>query len=81
MDSAINNHAAESANLQLRLVSDLHLFSRRSRAGDYLPAIHRAADEADLFVLAGDIFDYKWAHQPCSESFAEQARSGSIAQH
>ncbi|MFT4550826.1 MAG: UDP-2,3-diacylglucosamine pyrophosphatase LpxH [Verrucomicrobiales bacterium] len=59
---------------QLRLVSDLHLFSRRSRADEYLPAIQNAAAEADLFVLAGDTFDYKWAHQPCAESFADQAR-------
>ncbi len=59
---------------RLRLVSDLHLFSRRSRADDYLPAIRAAAAEADLFVLAGDTFDFKWAHQPCAESFADQAR-------
>ena len=59
----------------LRLVSDLHLFSRRSRAEDYLPHMQRAASEADLFVLAGDTFDYKWAHQPCAESFANQAQN------
>lgn len=59
---------------RLRLVSDLHLFSRRSRADVFLPEMRKAAAEADLFVLAGDTFDYKWAHQPCAESFADQAR-------
>ena len=59
----------------VRLVSDLHLFAQRSRGDEQLPAIHRAASAADLFVLAGDTFDFKWAHQPCAESFAEDARN------
>ena len=63
-----------SGRLQLRLVADLHLFSRRSRAEEYLPSIRTAAGEADLFVLAGDTFDYKWAYQRCAESFADHAR-------
>ena len=59
---------------RLRFVSDLHLFSQRSRAEDHVPAMRRAAEEADLFVLAGDTFDYKWAHQPCPDSFAGAAK-------
>ncbi len=41
-------------------VSDLHLFSRRSRAGEHLPALRAAARKADTFVLGGDIFDFRW---------------------
>ena len=58
---------------RLRLVSDLHLFSRRSHADKHLPEIQEAAEEADLFVLAGDTFDLKWAHTPTIESFANHA--------
>lgn len=60
---------------RLRLVSDLHLFSRRSQADEYLPQIKNAALGADLFVLAGDTFDFKWAHQPCEDSFANHAKN------
>jgi UDP-2,3-diacylglucosamine pyrophosphatase LpxH len=66
--------ASSPGGVRLRLVSDLHLFSRRSQAEGYLPEIRSAASEADLFVLAGDTFDYKWAHQPCAESFADHAK-------
>lgn len=66
--------SAPTSRRRLRLVSDLHLFSRRSRAQALLPRMHRAAAEADLFVLAGDTFDYKWAHHPCPDSFAAHAR-------
>ena len=72
VNSPLTDHPP--TRVRLRVVSDLHLFSRRSQAEDYLPAIRAAADEADLFVLAGDTFDYKWAHQPCAESFADHAK-------
>lgn len=67
--------AVSDTNTRLRLVSDLHLFSRRSRAEDHLPAIRLATAEADLFVLAGDTFDYKWAYHPCADSFANEAKN------
>lgn len=67
--------AADPSPLRLRLVSDLHLFSRRSRAEEYLPEMRAAASQADLFVLAGDTFDYKWAHHRCAESFASHAKN------
>lgn len=41
-------------------VSDLHLFTRRSRAADYEPALREAASRAEIFVLGGDIFDFGW---------------------
>jgi UDP-2,3-diacylglucosamine pyrophosphatase LpxH len=42
-------------------VSDLHLFANRSRGDAHLERIRIAADEADYFVLGGDIFDFKWS--------------------
>ena len=42
-------------------VSDLHLFSHHSRYNDYLRQIHRTAAEVEVFVLNGDIFDFKWS--------------------
>jgi UDP-2,3-diacylglucosamine hydrolase len=45
-------------------VSDLHLFSRRSLAPQYDPAIRNAAAEASTFVLGGDIFDFRWSMLP-----------------
>lgn len=45
-------------------VSDLHLFSRRSRAERHAQAIHAAASKAHTFVLGGDIFDFRWTTLP-----------------
>ena len=42
-------------------VSDLHLFSRRSQADKYRAQLHATAREADVFVLGGDIFDFRWS--------------------
>jgi UDP-2,3-diacylglucosamine pyrophosphatase LpxH len=42
-------------------VSDLHLFSHHSEAARYDAAIHRAAGRASVFVLGGDIFDFRWS--------------------
>jgi UDP-2,3-diacylglucosamine pyrophosphatase LpxH len=42
-------------------VSDLHLFANRSNAHRYLEEIARAASHAEVFVLGGDIFDFRWA--------------------
>ena len=45
-------------------VSDLHLLANRSNAHRYLEQIARAASQADVFVLGGDIFDFRWARIP-----------------
>ncbi len=74
MDQAPQITGFPNPKISLRLVSDLHLFSRRSRADAFLPQIHAAAATADLFVLAGDTFDFKWAHQPTAASFADHAQ-------
>ena len=45
-------------------VSDLHLFANRSNAHRYLEQIARTASHAEVFVLGGDTFDFRWAHIP-----------------
>ncbi|MHC4561436.1 MAG: metallophosphoesterase family protein [Planctomycetota bacterium] len=42
------------------VVSDLHLFTHRSDAADYVRAISSAANGADFLVLNGDIVDFHW---------------------
>jgi UDP-2,3-diacylglucosamine pyrophosphatase LpxH len=42
-------------------VSDLHLFSRRSRREMYLDTFQAAVDQAACLVLGGDIFDFRWS--------------------
>ncbi len=56
-----------------RSLSDLHLLTRRSTAEQYLPAIEAAADDADLFVLNGDIFDFKWSTEVSVGASVERA--------
>jgi len=49
-------------NLQsVAIVSDLHLFCRRSEAHHHVDSIRIAASESDVFVLNGDIFDFRWS--------------------
>ena len=43
-------------------ISDLHLFSHHSRSERYFDRIHQTAQQAQVFVLNGDIFDFKWSH-------------------
>ncbi len=45
-------------------VSDLHLFANRSNAHRYLEEIAQAASHAGVFVLGGDIFDFRWSLLP-----------------
>ena len=42
-------------------VSDLHLFSGRSLAPRHEVALHTAAARSRIFVLGGDIFDFRWS--------------------
>jgi len=46
---------------EVYVVSDLHMYCRRSQWQSHLPDMHRAASEADLFVFNGDTFDFKWS--------------------
>lgn len=45
-------------------VADLHLLANRSDAHRYLDEIVRSASHAEVFVLGGDIFDFRWSRFP-----------------
>ncbi len=45
-------------------LSDLHLFSKRSRGDAYFRQIRETAEHAHTLVLGGDIFDFKWSTRP-----------------
>ncbi len=55
------------------VVSDLHLFTRRSHAETLQPHIDEAMVWADFVVLNGDIFDFKWSVLPSVEETVEAA--------
>ena len=46
------------------VISDLHLFSRRSRAEELLAGIKGEMIAADILVLNGDVFDFRWSALP-----------------
>ncbi len=54
-------------------LSDLHLFSRRTDFGRYEATLERAADRADMVVLGGDIFDFKWSCYRSLDATIEKA--------
>lgn len=54
-------------------VSDLHLFSRRSLAAQHEQALHAAASRARMFILGGDIFDFRWSTLDSTEATVEAA--------
>ncbi len=43
------------------VVSDLHLFAKRSIGFDRIAALNKDLKELDVLVLNGDIFDFKWS--------------------
>ncbi|MCB0353837.1 MAG: metallophosphoesterase [Bdellovibrionales bacterium] len=46
------------------VISDLHYFSTRSNAEKRLDEVHEAIQNADICVLNGDIFDFRWTRLP-----------------
>jgi UDP-2,3-diacylglucosamine hydrolase len=46
------------------VVSDLHMFSRRSDFKNHEGAIFEHAAKADIFILNGDTFDFRWTTLP-----------------
>lgn len=56
------------------VISDLHMFSRRSRVADHLGEIRDKARSSRTLVLAGDIVDFKW-----SELGSVEATAGATA--
>lgn len=56
------NFTPKQPSLKGVFVSDLHVFSGRS-VGESLPnQLPKAFPDANLLVLGGDIFDFKWSH-------------------
>ncbi|MFW6152535.1 MAG: metallophosphoesterase [Verrucomicrobiota bacterium] len=43
------------------VVSDLHLFTNRTTVHEHMPEIGVAADESEVFIFNGDIFDFQWS--------------------
>ena len=43
------------------IISDLHLFSHRSRAHKHMPKVVETARRSEALFLNGDIFDFKWS--------------------
>jgi UDP-2,3-diacylglucosamine pyrophosphatase LpxH len=64
---------SNSTTYRLATVSDLHLFCPRSRADRYQLTMRAAAQESDVFVLNGDIFDFRWSTMPSPERTVEAA--------
>ena len=56
-------------------ISDLHLFSHHSRPERYFAQIDETVRGARLFVLNGDIFDFKWSEH------GGFSRSVEVAEH
>ncbi len=54
-------------------VSDLHLFSRRSLALSHTEALQATASRARMFVLGGDIFDFRWSTLDSTDATAKAA--------
>lgn len=46
------------------VVSDLHLFSRRSAGERLFAQLEAATADTDTLVLNGDTFDFRWSHLP-----------------
>lgn len=55
------------------VVSDLHMFCRRSQWEKHLQTIHDAAAVADLFIFNGDSVDFKWSCLPTVRETVEAA--------
>lgn len=55
------------------VVSDLHMFCRRSQCRHLLDTIHEVAKAADLFVFNGDTFDFKWTMLDSVEETVQKA--------
>ncbi|MFT6238355.1 MAG: UDP-2,3-diacylglucosamine hydrolase [Akkermansiaceae bacterium] len=46
------------------VISDLHLFSERSRGDDLVQNLHPKLQKSQLLVLNGDTFDFRWSTLP-----------------
>lgn len=55
------------------VISDLHLFSRRSDGAKFWDRIDDVRGEAEILVLNGDTFDFRWSH------FSEESKATAAA--
>ena len=55
------------------VVSDLHLFARRSDGAEKMRALMPRLGSASLLVLNGDIFDFRWSTLRSDEATVEGA--------
>lgn len=55
------------------VLSDLHLFARRSEGERWEDDIARAAGTGEFLVLNGDIFDFRWSTLPSVEATLDAA--------
>lgn len=55
------------------VVSDLHLFSRRSDGEQYFQKLEPELSASDALVLNGDTFDFRWSHHPTEIDSIEAA--------
>lgn len=55
------------------VVSDLHMFSKRSDFKTHESAIFEHAAKADIFVLNGDTFDFRWTTLPTIDQTVYEA--------
>ena len=67
MDKLASHHVRGLA------VSDLHLFAHRSAGPEYFESLQSQLAAADLLVLNGDIFDFRWSTLPSFEVTAARA--------
>jgi UDP-2,3-diacylglucosamine hydrolase len=49
------------------------LFCKRSEADFHMPAIHKAAEKANYFILNGDTFDFRWSTLESTEATVREA--------
>jgi UDP-2,3-diacylglucosamine pyrophosphatase LpxH len=69
----IDTLSRENSTASAYVVSDLHMFCKRSEADFHMPAIHKAAEKADYFVLNGDTFDFRWSTLESTEATIREA--------
>ena len=55
------------------VVSDLHLYSDRSRAESFISELDKWVSTCDYLVLNGDSFDFAWTNRPTLAEVIKQA--------
>jgi len=55
------------------VLSDLHLFAGRSNGHALFDSVRNKIEAADVLVLNGDTFDFRWSHFPTEEKTIAEA--------